>query len=583
MFKDNILFKTRSHFRHDLPPEVSRSLKRLVPVLLIAGLLELIGLFILFPVISILLNPEKMQEESLVMGLYRLTGMTSLQQFIILCFGILLLFFILKNGVLYLVYKKQTKVQFELATQIVNERFESYLLNEQGILNEKNIAVLLRNVTQIPYEFVSFVFIPYLNLISELLFLFLIGCLILWYNPLLVVAILVFAFPFLVFYNKYYKKKLNSISRIRDEKGAEQYKIAFQSMESSLEIKIFQKERFFIPQFRKVTKDFEKSMVDSNVLNLFSPKLIETVAVGMIFMLIVTGVLLGKNIAELGEFLVVFSIGAIRIIPSLNKMTLSMNYMKGSFHVFDHLKNLHLTKTPAGQQQAAAEVIPFNDSIELRNISYRYAQSTILDGLNFHIRKNEKIGIIGESGSGKSTLLSLILLLMKPENGAYFIDGKPVSVSDRSAFYSLVAYVPQTAKLIYGSVAENIAFGVPKDEIDFEKIDRLIRLMKLESFVNSLPSGVNSFLGENNHSISGGQKQRLGIARALYFERPILILDESSSALDYNTENEIIESLTSQPGLTILFVTHRLKTLSKFDRVLELCNGKLSEMPANNE
>ena len=260
-----------------------------------------------------------------------------------------------------------------------------------------------------------------------------------------------------------------------------------------------------------------------------------------------------------------------------------MNYMKGSFHVFDHLKNLHLTKTPAGQQQAAAEVIPFNDSIELRNISYRYAQSTILDGLNFHIRKNEKIGIIGESGSGKSTLLSLILLLMKPENGAYFIDGKPVSVSDRSAFYSLVAYVPQTAKLIYGSVAENIAFGVPKDEIDFEKIDRLIRLMKLESFVNSLPSGVNSFLGENNHSISGGQKQRLGIARALYFERPILILDESSSALDYNTENEIIESLTSQPGLTILFVTHRLKTLSKFDRVLELCNGKLSEMPANNE
>ena len=575
MFKDNILFKTRNHFRHDLPPEVSRSLKRLVPVLLIAGLLELIGLFILFPVISILLNPEKMQEESLVMGLYRFTGMTSLQQFIILCFGVLLLFFILKNGVLYLVYKKQTKVQFELATQIVNERFESYLLNEQGILNEKNIAVLLRNVTQIPYEFVSFVFIPYLNLISELLFLFLIGCLILWYNPLLVVAILVFAFPFLVFYNKYYKKKLNSISRIRDEKGAEQYKIAFQSMESSLEIKIFQKERFFIPQFRKVTKDFEKSMVDSNVLNLFSPKLIETVAVGMIFMLIVTGVLLGKNIAELGEFLVVFSIGAIRIIPSLNKMTLSMNYMKGSFHVFDHLKNLHLTKTPAGQQQAAAEVIPFNDSIELRNISYRYAQSTILDGLNFRIRKNEKIGIVGESGAGKSTFLSLVLLLLQAEKGDYLIDGKTIESGDKSGLYPLISYVPQTTKLIYGTIAENIAFGIPAAEIDYQKVQKLISIIQLDAFVNNLPDGINSFLGENNQSISGGQKQRIGIARALYFERPILILDESTSALDYQTEHEIIDCLVAQKDLTILFVTHRLKTLSVFDRIFELRKGQL--------
>lgn len=579
MFKDNILFKTRSHFKHDLPPEVSRSLKKLTPILLFAGVLELIGLFILFPVISILLNPEKIQSESVVMKLYQLTGLATLQQFILFSFAALLLFFILKNGVLYLVYKKQTKVQFELATQIVNERFESYLLNEQGILNEKNIAVLLRNVTQIPYEFVSFIFIPYLNLISELLFLILVGCVIFLYNPLLVAAILVFAFPFLIFYNRYYKHRLNAISRIRDEQGSEQYKVAFQSMESSLEIKIFQKESFFAPQFQRITKEFEKSMIDSNVLNLFSPKLIETVAVGAIFMLILTGVLLGKNISELGEFLIVFSIGAIRIIPSLNKITLSMNYMKGSYHVFDHLKNLHLSKNKTAKEPASTEVFPFTSSIELKNITYGYGQNKVLEDLNFRISKNEKIGIVGESGAGKSTFLSLLLLLLKPENGHYLVDGTAITKEDRARLYPLISYVPQTTKLIYGTIAENIAFGIPADQINYEKVNHLIKLIKLESFVSNLPDGINSFLGENNQSISGGQKQRIGIARALYFERPILILDESTSALDYQTENEIIDCLIAEQNLTILFVTHRVKTLSKFDKTFELGQGKLTLKP----
>jgi ATP-binding cassette, subfamily B, bacterial PglK len=576
MFKKNILFKTHSHFKHDLPPEVSRNLKKLVPILLFAGILELIGLFILFPVISILLNPDKLEKESLVMDIYKSTGLESIQQFIILSFATLLLFFILKNIILYLVYKKQTKVQFQLATQIVNERFESYLLNDQGILNEKNIAILLRNVTQIPYEFVSFIFIPYLNLISEILFLVLIGCVILLYNPLLVATILIFALPFLFFYNRYYKDKLNTISKVRDEKGSEQYKIAFQSMESSLEIKIFQKERFFVPQFIRVTEEFEKSMIDSNVLNLFSPKLIETVAVGTIFMLIFTGILFGKNISELGEFLIVFSIGALRIIPSLNKITLSMNYMKGSSHVFDHLKNLNLSEEQSVvMDKETSETLIFNDSIDFQNISFRYAKNTILDELNFKIKKTEKVGIIGESGAGKSTFLSLILLLLKPESGEYLIDGKVINETDSTNLYPLISYVPQSAKLIYGSVAENIAFGIPANQIDYQKVNRLIKLIKLESFIESLPNGVDSLLGENNQSISGGQKQRIGIARALYFERPILILDESTSALDYQTENEIIDCLISEQNLTILFVTHRVKALSKFDKTYELKNGKL--------
>lgn len=578
MFNNNLLFKTYRHFKHDLPDEVSRNLKKLVPILLFAGIIELIGLLILFPVITILLDPEKLKKESFIMDVYEASGLESIMQFIILSFAILFSFFILKNFFLYIVYRKQTKIQFELASQIVNERFESYLLNDQGILKEKNIAVLLRNVTQIPYEFVSFIFIPYLNIISEILFLLLIGSLILIYNPLLVITIILFALPFLLFYNRFYKRKLQEISNIRDEKGSEQYKIAFQSMESSLEIKIFQKESYFIPQFNRVTKDFEKSMVESNVLNLFSPKLIETVAVGAIFILILVGVLVGKNLNELGSFLIVFSIGALRIVPSLNKITLSLNYMKGSFHVFDQLNNLKLSKKTDDPLHVVVEnSIEFNQSIKFENIHFRHGKRTILDGLTIEIIKSEKIGIIGESGAGKSTFLSLLLLLSNPEQGEYLIDGNPVKLKHKANLYPLIGYVPQTTQLIYGTVAENIAFGIPPEQIDYDKLNRIIKQIKLESFINGLPHGLNGLLGENNQSISGGQKQRIGIARALYFERPILVLDESTSALDYQTENDIIECLISDKNLTIIFVTHRINALTKFDKTYELVSGKLIE------
>lgn len=573
-WKNNIVIQAYLRIKNDLPQQVYASAKKLLPSVVVASVLELLGLFLLFPVITVLLKPNSLESNPIVHWLYEASQIDSPQVFIVCCFLALFVFFTLKNLLIYRVYKTQSRTQFKLASEIVNNRFSSYL--RQGSDNDKNTAVLLRNVTQIPYEFVSFVFIPLLNIINELLVLGIVSLIIFFYNPLLFLAIVLFAFPVLFLYNSYYKRKLTEMSKIRDVKGAEQYKYALQSLNSSIEIRLFQKFNFFIPQFKKVTDEFEYSMAESNLLNIFSPKIIETFAVGAILVLILIGAVLDKNMEELGEFLILFSIAAFRMIPSLNKLTLSTNYIKGSFHVFNHLSDLHMEESTS-ENDSQSTGLKFTNTLSLKDIQYAYpgTDRIILDQVSFELHKNEKIGIIGHSGAGKSTLLSILLQLKTQQSGAILVDSTGVDQQNITDWQRLIGYVPQHVKLVHGSIAENIAFGTPTSEIDYDKVKTVIRKVNLDAFVNSQPDGINSSLGENNEAISGGQLQRIGIARALYFDRSLLVLDESTSALDQQTEKEILDELIRME-LTIIFVTHRVNALVNFDRIYELKAGKLS-------
>lgn len=577
LLKENILYKTYDQLKHNLPLIILRQTNRLLPLHILSAVFEIIGLFILFPVMTTIFNPESIHRNSYAHYFYKLSGLKSVEAFLVLSFGIILFIFITKNWFLHYVIKKQAKLQFELASKIVNSRFHSYLVSEYGVFQEKNIASMIRNTIQIPYEFVSFVLLPYISIITELVMLSLISLSIFIYNPILFLAMILFALPLLYAYNRFYKKKLSDISQIRSEKGDEQYKYAYQSMDSAMEIKIFNKQFYFLNQFKSVTKEFEVSTVESNVMNTFSPKIIETVAVATIFALIAFGVLLGKDVQSLGEFMIVFSIGAFRIIPSLNKITLFTNYMKGCFYVFDHLKDIKMEEDlpPVFDSDNSDSV--FKNQIRIENVSFTYETKKypVLKHIDLIINKKDKIGIIGESGSGKSTLISILLRVLKEKSGQIQLDDHIIEDSNKADWYKLISYVPQQVKMIYASVAENIAFGEKKEHIDYTKISQLMTLLRLDEFISNLPDGIHSRLGENNKSISGGQLQRIGIARALYFDKKVLIMDESTSALDMQTEEEVLNELLALEDLTIILVTHRVQSLSKFNRVVELKDGRL--------
>jgi ABC-type bacteriocin/lantibiotic exporter with double-glycine peptidase domain len=196
--------------------------------------------------------------------------------------------------------------------------------------------------------------------------------------------------------------------------------------------------------------------------------------------------------------------------------------------------------------------------------------------MNFEIKKNSFIGLVGKSGSGKSTLLNIIVGLLKPDKGAVYYNKNLDIFRNLKYFNRKIAYVSQEINIIDDTIKNNIAFGIEEDEIDFNKLLQAIENARLSSFIKELNMGLETVLGDRGARISGGQKQRIGIARALYFNPDLIIFDEATNALDYLTEKEIIESIFQLKGKkTIIFATHQTSLLKNCDTIIEIVDNKL--------
>ena len=222
--------------------------------------------------------------------------------------------------------------------------------------------------------------------------------------------------------------------------------------------------------------------------------------------------------------------------------------------------------------------VSFNNSIFLKNISFEYPSGPIaLQNISLTIRKGEKIGIIGKSGEGKTTLLLILLRFLKETSGEILVDGK--SIPDDTNWRKLLGYVPQSPYIIDGTLCENIAFGIPTDNVDRPKILHLIRELEMDDLVQQLPDGIDSRIGERGAKLSGGQRQRLAICRALYADASILLLDEATNQVHSSVELEImklLDRLVCQKK-TIIVVTHKIARKNFFDAIFRLEKGVLSE------
>ena len=222
--------------------------------------------------------------------------------------------------------------------------------------------------------------------------------------------------------------------------------------------------------------------------------------------------------------------------------------------------------------------IVFNNKIEFKNVSFKYPNKDIhaLKDVNLEIISNSIVGFVGSSGSGKSTLVDLLLGLMMPTSGSVLIDNKTLDESSLRAWQDHVGYVPQSIFLSDSSIKANVAFGLPKNLINVDKVQRAIKLANLESFVDSLPNGLDEIVGEKGVQLSGGQKQRIAIARALYNDPEVLVFDEATSALDGLTEKAIMDAIYELSShKTIILVAHRLNTVKQCDRIFLFENGSL--------
>lgn len=275
------------------------------------------------------------------------------------------------------------------------------------------------------------------------------------------------------------------------------------------------------------------------------------------------------------------ALGAQRMLPLMQQIYGNWSIVAGSKASLVDVIELLAQPMPEDFYTSNADNLEVKRLISLKNVSFKYGKDhpLILNDFSLDIIKGEKIGLIGTTGSGKSTTLDIIMGLLQPSTGKIIVDDVPINSSNLSSWRKSVAHVPQTIFLADASISENIAFGVPFDDIDFQRVREAAEKAMILDFINSRPRGFLEIVGERGVRLSGGQRQRIGIARALYKRASVIIFDEATSALDNETEAEVMQAIKNLGSdLTIIIVAHRLTTLKSCSKIIELDSGKISRV-----
>ena len=273
-----------------------------------------------------------------------------------------------------------------------------------------------------------------------------------------------------------------------------------------------------------------------------------------------------------------FGVASLRLMPSIAQVIASFTQVRFGKYAVDLLyEDINNFEPISGSKISIDSKKSVFKSLELSNITYSYPniEQTTIKNISITILNGEAIGIIGSSGSGKTTLIDIFLGLLKPEKGRILYNKENID-NNLHNWREQVAYLPQQVFLIDDSIEKNIALGEEQSNIDKKQVESAIRKSKLEDLVISLPEGIKTKIGENGVRLSGGQRQRIALARAFYHNRSVLVLDESTSSLDYETEREIVNEIQELKGnKTMIVVAHRLNTLEHCDRIYKIEKGEI--------
>ena len=332
-------------------------------------------------------------------------------------------------------------------------------------------------------------------------------------------------------------------------------------------------QEFYRELYRKADLPYRRA-AGTNVIIGMSPRYILE-AIGMSLIASIAYMLIQKEggVATVIPVLGVFALGAQKLLPALQQVYSSYSHIKGANSSFEDVLSLLNQPLSKYVEQSENILIPFKKEIRLKNFSFRYEKSTpwVLKNINLAFNKGERIGIIGGTGSGKSTLIDIIMGLLSPVEGMLSVDNQLINKKNINKWQKHIAHVPQSVYLSDSTIEENIAFGIPKDEINSQLVKVAAQQAQISDLISGWRDGYKTFVGEQGARLSGGQRQRIGIARALYKKSDVLILDEATSALDNATEQRImntVKELSSE--ITIIIISHKLSTLKDCDRIVKL-------------
>ena len=534
-------------------------------------ILELFSIALFIPLIAFVLENNIEQnkffvffKENLNLDLYYLIG--DLKNFIIFFFII----FLIKS--LLVIFCNWHKIGFtyKIRKYLTHNIYKKYINLPYENFIKENSATYLKNIN---YEIniVSIGLIQTLEFFSELIIILGLGIFLMLYDFKVSIIILILSAMFIFLISIFTKKKMFSLGekvRIFEQSRIQNYIESFNLIK---EIKIYNKQNFFVNRDLNFTSNFLQTDFLFRFIKSIPTVLVELLLITIMLTLILINIDV-KSTNHILELLGVFAASGFRLMPSSKRMVSSIQSLRYALPSINNIINefpknekLRLSKN------SKKEIKDIKKSILILDVSFKYdnQEKYVFQKLNIEIPKGKITGIKGTTGSGKTTMVNLILGLVFPTNGSIFIDNNNFKDTKITSIHSLIGYVPQNIYLMDASIKDNISFF--SDEISNESIEDSIDKANLRKFVDQSIDGLATNIGEKNSKISGGQAQRIGIARALAKKPKILILDEATNALDSRTENEILNGISNLRGeLTIIMISHDENSLKICDKIIDL-------------
>lgn len=548
-----------------------------VILMLVASALEGLGVGIVFPMAKIILEPTPQSQPEVIRVAMETVNASSPVELVLWTAAAFVLIIALKN--IAMIGSVSLQAHFVRRTELAATcaLLDAYFRKPYGFHLNHNSAILIRNVSEVIPAVLGSFMMPALRLVTEILVAIAITTALLAINPgvtLIAISstVLVVGILYALLQGRFRRwggERLHFLG--------ERLKCLQQSLGGIKEVMVFGRADFFVASYHRIQQSLGRVLVRMTAAGEMRRAAVELVALIGLLGSMVFIVAQGQRGTDVVAFLGVIAAAALRLMPSANRILVALESMRGAVPFlmtavsdFPGFRNKEV--------QPHNPLPPLKEAIVCEQISFAYdgiSKRHVLSDVSLTIRRGEAIGLVGPSGGGKSTLLDIILGLLQPTAGRLLIDGREVSANPR-AWQDHIGYVPQVIFLLDDTLRRNIAFGIPDEEIDENKIHAAVELAQLSGFVATLPDALDSVVGERGVRLSGGQRQRIGIARALYSDPDVLIFDEATSALDNETEQEITKAIYTLRGRkTVIAVAHRLSTLKECSRLVYMDNGRI--------
>lgn len=563
-----------------LDKKQKRTMVGLIFLMIISAFLQTAGVGLLVQVVNVVIDPKAVVTNKVVKACYEIMGVESYQTFSIIIMVLLIAVFWIKNVFMYVqqkltlsfVYINQFRTSERMMCNYMRRGYEFYL--------NADTAVVQRSITSDVNNMYALI-LALLQLFSDgVMSLFVITyCLMSSGVMTILLAVVLVALMYVI--KRVLKPVMYKAGKDNQDYYSGLFKWISQTVQGIKEVKISGKEQYFVSEYRKCGKGYVDAVQRYSLYNQIPKLLIEvacvTTMVGYMIFLVATGV----PTEEMMSMFATLAAAAFVLLPCVNRINNQINsiayfepfFMGVSDNLQDEINGENVDLSFATDEE---EKLPVKKCIEMKDITYAYpgTEKLIFDHADLTIPVGASVGVVGTSGAGKSTVVDILLGLLNVKTGTIYADGVDVKDNYRK-WLKNIGYIPQMIFMLDDTIRKNVAFGVPEDKIDENRLWEVLKEAQLDEFIRTLPEGLNTGIGERGIRLSGGQRQRIGIARALYNNPEVLILDEATSALDNDTEAAIMESINRLHGKkTLIIIAHRLQTIEKCDIVYRVENGK---------